>query len=231
MTVLFPCSDINECAQNPLLCAFRCTNTYGFYECTCPVGYELREDQKMCKGNDWCINFSHLPSPTRNPNISVHLALILSMECSKQPSRWWFALSELTKKQYSVFLSSSVTFEGDCRAQNVTVVKFIFNMTKWFSSQTSRELQIIINFGLFHLCFYLGKPVCPFSWSCIQKLKLLEGSSNMIFFFFPPRSRWVCRRSLWLWIKRHDLQKSDWYLCVHLSSWDDPETWWRRMHR
>lgn len=25
-------------------------NTFGSYECTCPVGYALREDQKMCKG-------------------------------------------------------------------------------------------------------------------------------------------------------------------------------------
>lgn len=44
--------DINECAQNPLLCAFRCMNTFGSYECTCPVGYALREDQKMCKGKE-----------------------------------------------------------------------------------------------------------------------------------------------------------------------------------
>uniref|UniRef100_A0A8C3CXB7 Fibrillin-1 n=1 Tax=Cairina moschata TaxID=8855 RepID=A0A8C3CXB7_CAIMO len=53
------CEDINECAQNPLLCAFRCINTYGFYECTCPVGYELREDQKMCKDLDECAEGLH----------------------------------------------------------------------------------------------------------------------------------------------------------------------------
>ncbi|KAJ7410447.1 fibrillin 2 [Pitangus sulphuratus] len=50
---------INECAQNPLLCAFRCVNTYGFYECTCPVGYELREDRKMCKDLDECVEGLH----------------------------------------------------------------------------------------------------------------------------------------------------------------------------
>lgn len=43
-------ADINECAQNPLLCAFRCVNTYGSYECKCPDGYVLREDKRMCKG-------------------------------------------------------------------------------------------------------------------------------------------------------------------------------------
>lgn len=43
-------SDINECAQNPLLCAFRCVNVVGSYECKCPTGYVLREDRRMCKG-------------------------------------------------------------------------------------------------------------------------------------------------------------------------------------
>lgn len=43
-------SDVNECAQNPLLCAFRCINTFGSYECSCPAGYTLRQDGRMCKG-------------------------------------------------------------------------------------------------------------------------------------------------------------------------------------
>ncbi|KAJ8777431.1 hypothetical protein J1605_014814 [Eschrichtius robustus] len=51
--------DINECAQNPLLCAFRCMNTFGSYECTCPIGYALREDQKMCKDLDECAEGLH----------------------------------------------------------------------------------------------------------------------------------------------------------------------------
>uniref|UniRef100_A0A8C5I4Y5 Fibrillin-2-like n=1 Tax=Gouania willdenowi TaxID=441366 RepID=A0A8C5I4Y5_GOUWI len=42
--------DINECSQNPLLCAFRCVNTFGSYECMCPAGYVLREDLRMCRG-------------------------------------------------------------------------------------------------------------------------------------------------------------------------------------
>lgn len=46
----YPCPDINECAQNPLLCAFRCVNVVGSYECKCPTGYVLREDKRMCKG-------------------------------------------------------------------------------------------------------------------------------------------------------------------------------------
>ncbi|XP_036266053.1 fibrillin-2 isoform X3 [Pipistrellus kuhlii] len=53
------CEDINECSQNPLLCAFRCMNTFGSYECTCPIGYALREDQKMCKDLDECAEGLH----------------------------------------------------------------------------------------------------------------------------------------------------------------------------
>lgn len=45
-----PVTDINECALNPLLCAFRCVNVLGSYECKCPTGYILREDGRMCKG-------------------------------------------------------------------------------------------------------------------------------------------------------------------------------------
>lgn len=45
-----PVADINECALNPLLCAFRCVNVQGSYECKCPTGYILREDGRMCKG-------------------------------------------------------------------------------------------------------------------------------------------------------------------------------------
>lgn len=50
-------ADINECAQNPLLCAFRCVNVVGSYECKCPTGYVLREDRRMCKGASASVYF------------------------------------------------------------------------------------------------------------------------------------------------------------------------------
>ncbi|XP_043853205.1 fibrillin-2-like [Dromiciops gliroides] len=52
--IMMNCEDIKECAQNPLLCAFRCINTFGYYECTCPAGCTLREDQKIYKDLDEC---------------------------------------------------------------------------------------------------------------------------------------------------------------------------------
>lgn len=57
LTRLFS-SDINECAQNPLLCAFRCVNVIGSYECKCPTGYVLREDRRMCKGEQLTVSRS-----------------------------------------------------------------------------------------------------------------------------------------------------------------------------
>lgn len=65
-------------------------NTFGSYECTCPIGYALREDQKMCKGkatgkgvvrtllavlgtyfNDFIILSSLLPELYRNVHDSI----------------------------------------------------------------------------------------------------------------------------------------------------------------
>uniref|UniRef100_A0AAQ4R2Y4 Fibrillin-1 n=1 Tax=Gasterosteus aculeatus aculeatus TaxID=481459 RepID=A0AAQ4R2Y4_GASAC len=51
---MMTCEDINECSQNPLLCAFRCVNVVGSYECKCPTGYVLREDKRMCKDQNEC---------------------------------------------------------------------------------------------------------------------------------------------------------------------------------
>ncbi|KAG5834126.1 hypothetical protein ANANG_G00258070 [Anguilla anguilla] len=56
---MMTCEDINECGQNPLLCAFRCVNTFGGYECTCPGGYTLRADGRMCQDQDECAEGLH----------------------------------------------------------------------------------------------------------------------------------------------------------------------------
>lgn len=47
------CKDIDECQKNLGLsdCGFRCKNTPGGFECTCPDGYKLKDDGKMCEGS------------------------------------------------------------------------------------------------------------------------------------------------------------------------------------
>lgn len=45
----FILKDINECDEMKTECEF-CENLYGGYECTCPDGYELNDDEKTCRG-------------------------------------------------------------------------------------------------------------------------------------------------------------------------------------
>lgn len=41
--------DIDECTEQNTGCQY-CENAYGGYECTCPEGFELGEDEKNCVG-------------------------------------------------------------------------------------------------------------------------------------------------------------------------------------
>lgn len=43
--------DLDECNQSPKPCNFICKNTEGSYQCSCPRGYILQEDGKICKGS------------------------------------------------------------------------------------------------------------------------------------------------------------------------------------
>ncbi|XP_058980408.1 latent-transforming growth factor beta-binding protein 4 isoform X2 [Musca domestica] len=47
------CVDIDECAEGISGCQI-CINTEGSYECTCPSGYDLAEDEKTCVDIDEC---------------------------------------------------------------------------------------------------------------------------------------------------------------------------------
>lgn len=47
------CVDIDECAEGTSGCQM-CVNTEGSYECTCPSGYDLAEDEKTCVDIDEC---------------------------------------------------------------------------------------------------------------------------------------------------------------------------------
>lgn len=45
-------ADLDECNQSPKPCNFICKNTEGSYQCSCPRGYILQEDGKICKGTE-----------------------------------------------------------------------------------------------------------------------------------------------------------------------------------
>uniref|UniRef100_A0A3P8W7C8 Fibrillin 1 n=1 Tax=Cynoglossus semilaevis TaxID=244447 RepID=A0A3P8W7C8_CYNSE len=92
------CPDINECSQNPLLCAFRCVNTFGSYECMCPAGYVLRDDQRMCRGErSPQEKLFYLTGRIRRPHVlsSVPAPLVTKSECCCNMGRGWGSLCEL----------------------------------------------------------------------------------------------------------------------------------------
>ncbi|XP_035659846.1 signal peptide, CUB and EGF-like domain-containing protein 3 [Branchiostoma floridae] len=44
-----PCTDIDECATNDGGCAHSCTNTIGSFECSCPDGFILSDNNLDCE--------------------------------------------------------------------------------------------------------------------------------------------------------------------------------------
>ncbi|GAB0100997.1 latent-transforming growth factor beta-binding protein 4 [Sergentomyia squamirostris] len=51
------CEDIDECREQNTGCE-HCKNVHGGFECFCPQGYELREDQKTCEDINECEIYS-----------------------------------------------------------------------------------------------------------------------------------------------------------------------------
>ncbi|XP_077986992.1 hemicentin-1-like [Glandiceps talaboti] len=51
------CRDIDEC-QRPGTCQHECVNTDGSYYCTCPTGYKLSRDGRICQDIDECLEQS-----------------------------------------------------------------------------------------------------------------------------------------------------------------------------
>ncbi|XP_055538598.1 fibrillin-1 isoform X2 [Wyeomyia smithii] len=59
------CEDIDECAEQDHGCDY-CRNAYGGYECFCPTGYELADDDKSCQDVDECENHEGLAAEDWN---------------------------------------------------------------------------------------------------------------------------------------------------------------------
>lgn len=47
--------DIDECLQKNGGCSHVCVNLKGSMKCTCPSGYELKNDAKTCEDIDECL--------------------------------------------------------------------------------------------------------------------------------------------------------------------------------
>ncbi|XP_027528915.1 fibrillin-2-like, partial [Neopelma chrysocephalum] len=46
---------IDECQELPGLCqGGNCVNTFGSFQCECPLGYYLNEDTRICEDIDEC---------------------------------------------------------------------------------------------------------------------------------------------------------------------------------
>ncbi|XP_031619500.1 fibrillin-2 isoform X2 [Contarinia nasturtii] len=51
------CIDIDECAEGNTGCEY-CQNSVGGYQCTCPDGFVLKDDEKTCRDIDECTTFA-----------------------------------------------------------------------------------------------------------------------------------------------------------------------------
>lgn len=100
----------------------------------------------------------------------------------------------------------------------------------YFDTYSYAQHSVVFGLFFFSSCF-IGQSGCIFFMKKCWLPSVNEATERMLKYMYFYRSRWMCRRSPWLRIKRHDVQKFDWYFHVHLSFWNDPKTWWRRLHR
>ena len=72
-------SDINECEVENTGCEY-CENNAGGFDCTCPSGYELSDDEKNCQDVNECEVYDD--DETDNESSEKHKSSICSHECT-----------------------------------------------------------------------------------------------------------------------------------------------------
>lgn len=75
------CVDIDECAEGETGCE-HCQNAYGGYQCVCPEGFELAEDEKTCQDIDECHAFAEYDYDDTAPRS------LCSHECVNKVGSW-----------------------------------------------------------------------------------------------------------------------------------------------
>ena len=47
-------TDVDECTAGQHTCSHICSNTEGSYNCSCPIGFQLDDDNRTCTGENEC---------------------------------------------------------------------------------------------------------------------------------------------------------------------------------
>ena len=50
---LFLLTDVDECISENGGCSHDCVNTHGSFECICPKGFKVQDDEKTCEGKEF----------------------------------------------------------------------------------------------------------------------------------------------------------------------------------
>ncbi|XP_058456120.1 fibrillin-2-like [Malaya genurostris] len=76
------CEDIDECEEQEHGCDY-CRNAYGGYECICPAGFELADDDKSCHDVDECKNYDPDDKDDESVGVCSHECVntVGSFEC------------------------------------------------------------------------------------------------------------------------------------------------------
>ncbi|KAL6034242.1 hypothetical protein STEG23_009311 [Scotinomys teguina] len=116
--------DINECQELPRLCqGGNCTNTFGTFQCECPLGYSLREDTCTCEDINECLNLpgTCLPGTCQNSEGSFRCICPLGFQVQSGhciDTRQSFCFTQFEAGKCSVPKASNTTKSQCCCDKN-----------------------------------------------------------------------------------------------------------------